>query len=427
MNGQPPSPPGMAPWERQLIRILLKLYPQPFRLEFQDQWVEFTEHQRLEERYRSRFLGSVRFWRDVGRDVAVSATRIRRESRREPETGPGRSRGPGPMEISLLDLRYALRTLTRRPLFTTVAVVTLGLGIGASTAMFSVVNGVLLADTPYRDPARVMSIWQALEGREGYTPAGEIRLQYSQYRDLQEQSTAFESVAVYAADWGETTLGGESRPELVTVGAATATLLPTLGVSPILGRWFAADEEGDGAGDRTMVAVLDYDNWVGRYGADREVLGRDVILNGLTYTIVGVLPPGFRIQWLTASFTGADDPGPRDYWVPIGSPEWGESPGSTMWEAVGRLRAGVTPESAREETGRILQANWPSQECRAILIPRVEAEVRGIGSPLLLLFGATGLLLLIACGNVAALSLGEMVGRAHEVGTVGDDRDHSQG
>lgn len=417
MSAPPPCPPGLKPWQRLLVRLLLKLYPGDFRLEFEDQWTEFIGHQRREERYRGRFLGSVRFWRDVGRDVVVSALQIRRDPGPAPKGNRGRTGGPRAVGSLVQDVRYALRTLRRRPLFTGVGVVTLGLGIGASTAMFSVVDGVLLADTPYRDPDRVMSIWQTLEGREGYTPAGEIRLQYSQYRDLQEQSTAFESVAVYAADWGETTLGGGPRPELVTVGAATATLLPTLGVSPILGRWFAPDEEGDGAGDRSMVAVLDYDTWVGRYTGDPEVLGREVILNSLTYTIVGVLPPGFRIQWLTASFTGADDPGPRDYWVPIGSPEWGESPGSTMWEAVGRLRPGVTPESAREETGRILQANWPSQECRAILIPRAEAEVRGIGSPLLLLFGATGLLLLIACGNVAALSLGEMVGRAHEVAT----------
>jgi putative ABC transport system permease protein len=407
----------MKLWERLLIRWLPKLYPKEFRLEFQDQWAEFIVEQRREERYRSRFLGGLRFWWDVGWDVVVSASRIRREPGQVPKGNGGRTRGPHAMDSLLQDLRFSFRTLRRRPLFTGVAVVTLGLGIGASTAMFSVVDGVLMVDSPYREPDRVMSIWQGLEGRDGYTAAGEIRLMYSQYRELQEQSTAFESVAVYAADWGETTLGGGSRPELVTVGAATATLLPTLGVSPILGRWFAPDEEGKGAGDRAMVAVLDFDTWVGRYGGDPDVLGRDVILNGLNYSIVGVLPPGFRMQWLTASFTGADDPGPRDYWVPIGSPEWGESPGSTMWEAVGRLRAGVTLEVAREETGRILQATWPSQEARAILLPRVEAEVRGIGSPLLLLLGATGLLLLIACGNVAALSLGEMFGRAHEVAT----------
>jgi len=417
MNRRSPSPSGLRPWERFVVRLLLKLYPGDFRAAFQDEWLEFVGEQRSEARHGRAVLGTLRFWIDVCRDAVVGAVQVRREAGQGRPWTSKQAGGRRPLDSLRQDLRFAVRTLRRRPLFTVVAVVTLGLGIGASTAMFSVVDGVLLADTPYRDPERVMSIWQGLEGRDGITAAGEVRLMYSQYRDLQEESTAFESVAVYAADWGEKTLGGGSRPEVVTVGAATATLLPTLGVSPVLGRWFAPDEEGKGAGDRAMVTVLDYETWVGRYGADRDALGREVILNGLTYTIVGVLPPQFRMQWLSASFAGVDDPGPRDFWVPIGSPEWGEAPGSTMWEAVGRLRDGVSPAFAREETGRILQTNWPSRKARAILIPLAEAEVRGIGSPLLLLFGATGLLLLIACGNVAALSLGEMHGRAHEVAT----------
>jgi putative ABC transport system permease protein len=405
----------MGSFERGILRLLLSLYPRDFRTDVRDQWMEFVQQQRREEKYRRRGWGRLRFWKDVVKDTLVTATQVRREARSESARGRAEGRRFGSLETLFLDLRFAFRTLRRRPLYAGVAIVTLGLGIGAATAMFSVVDGVLLADVQYRDPDRLMSIWQRIEGRSGYTEAGEIRLQYRQYRALREQTSVFEGVAVYAADWGESTLGGGSRPELVNVGATTASLLPVLGISPILGRWFLPDEEGEGAGDRAMVTVMSHDTWTRRFAADRDALGQSVIINGFRYTVVGVLPPGFRMQWLSASLTGADDPGPRDFWVPVGSAEWGEAPGSTMWEAIGRLVEGVTLEEARAETSAILSESWPSRNPRALVLPRREEETRGLGSPIFLLFGATGLLLLIACGNVAALSLSEMHGRMQEV------------
>jgi predicted permease len=315
------------------------------------------------------------------------------------------------------DLRFALRTLSRRPLFTAISILTLGLGIGAATAMFSVVDGVLLADSQYADPDRLMSIWQTIEGREGYTDAGETRLHYPQYRALKEESTAFEDVAIYAAAWGESTLSGGTRPELVNVGAATASLLPVLGITPVLGRWFLPEEGGEGAGAQDLVTVMSHENWVSRYNQDREILGKTVVLDNQPRTVVGVLPPGFRMQWLSASVVGAADPGPRDFWVPAGSPGWEIVRGSAMWEAVGRMALGVTLEHARAETSLILDDNWDWGTAQSIILPRMGEEVRGLGPPLLLLLGATGLLLLIACGNVAALALGEMQGRVHEVAT----------
>lgn len=139
-----------------------------------------------------------------------------------------------------------------------------------------------------------------------------------------------------------------------------------------------------------MVTVMSHEVWVRRFASDPSVLGKSVLLNRLSYTVVGVLPPGLRIQWLSASLAGADDPGPRDFWVPVGSPEWGESPGSTMWEAIGRLASGASLEQAVVETGRILTETWPSRHPEAILSPRVEDEIRGLESPILLLFGAAG-------------------------------------
>ena len=393
---------------RLLLSLLLRLYPREFRGDFRDQWVAFVQEQRGEARYRLPLVGAVRFWADVMADVFRSVSSIR---------PPHTRKGSCAVESFPQDLRFAFRTLRRRPLYASVAILTLGLGIGAATAMFSVVDGVLLADVQYRDPGRLMTIWQRLEGRRGYTEAGETRLLYTQYKALREQSTAFQNAAVYAADWGESSLGGSVRPELVTVGATTASLLPVLGIEPVLGRWFLPEEEGEGAGGRARVTVMSHDIWVRRFAADPGVLGSSVIINGVSYTVLGVLPPGFRMQWLSASITGADDPGPRDFWVPVGSPEWGEAPGSTMWEGVGRLAEGATLEQARAETSRILTGAWPGHEATALILPRTAEEIRGLGAPILLLFGATGLLLLIACGNVGALALGEASGRTQEVAT----------
>jgi putative ABC transport system permease protein len=404
--------------ERVLQAVLLRLYPADFRNAFQDQWRAFLEEQRREGRYGHGLAGGVRYWMDVIKDVVVSAVRVRLEMR--PPPGQQRGAGGGVVVESIVqDLRFAFRTLRRRPLYAGVAVLTLGLGVGAATAMFSVVDGVLLTHSIYRDPERLVAIWQRIEGREGegYTAAGEIRLKYDEYKDLRAQSTAFQDVAVYTGDWGESTLGGGSRPQLVYVGATTASLLPVLGITPALGRWFLPEEVGEGAGDRARVTVMTEEIWRRQFAADRGVLGSSVIIDGISYTVIGVLPRGFRLQWLSASLSGADDPHPRDFWVPVGSPEWGESPGSTMWEAIGRLARGATLEQARVETSRILAAAWPSQHPAALLHPRMEEEVRGLDSPILLLFGATALLLLIACGNVAALSLGEMQGRTQEVAT----------
>ena len=405
---------GLTPTERFLSKCLLRLYPEAFREETGDQWLDFLDQQRREVRYHTRFLGAFRFWTDVIRDLARSVPLARREAREMEEENAGRRTTPAAAGLLLKDLRFALRTLRRRPLFTGMAILTLGLGIGSATAMFSVVDGVLLARRPYTEPDRLVSIWQAVDGIHGFTPRGETRLDFPQYEALNRRSTVFQGVAVYAGGWGVSTLSGDGPPGRVTVGAATASLLPVLGVTPALGRWFLPREE---SADQGTVAVLNYDTWVGRYGGDRGILGRTVTLNDLDYTVVGVLPPGFRIQWLSTSIARDDDPGPRDFWVPAGSPEWPGVRGSAMWEAVGRLREGITRERAEPETTLILAENCDWGRARAILVPRVEDENRGIGSPLLLLFGATGILLLISCGNVAALSLGEAHGRVHEVAT----------
>lgn len=216
------EPRGLNRMERFLLRFFLRLYPGGFRERHRHEWMVFLEEQRKERRYRQPVWGAFRFWFDVFRDLAGSIPLARRQAREDGRRHAGeRTRLPAPGAL-FQDLQFALRTFSRRPLFAAVAILTLGLGIGSATAMFSVVDGVLLADRQYTDPDRIVSIWQTIDGQPGYTAAGETRLHLPQYEALNQRSTAFEGVEVYAGGWGESTLSGEGPPGLVKVGAATA-------------------------------------------------------------------------------------------------------------------------------------------------------------------------------------------------------------
>jgi putative ABC transport system permease protein len=186
---------------------------------------------------------------------------------------------------------------------------------------------------------------------------------------------------------------------------------------PVLGRWFLPGEEASRAGnDGTSVAVVSYELWQGRLGGSQEALGRIVTIDDRPFTIVGILPPGFRIQWLSASVAGEADPGQRDIWFPIGAPGWRGSPQGYSWETIGRLTSGVTVEQALAETQAVISAH-PDTHGRARVLARKQEETRGLAPPLVLLFGATAFLLVIACGNIATLSMAEMLSRRHEIVT----------
>jgi predicted permease len=327
------------------------------------------------------------------------------------------------LESTVQDLRFALRTLGRRPLFTAVAVLTLGLGIGAATAMFSVVNGVLLKRLPFDEPDRLVAVWQTAPDLRG-TPGDDgarwdrYRLTYLQYRDLLEKNTVYYRLAAYRAGTPDVaTLTGVGDPVEVRAGAATASLLPLLGVRPALGRWFLPEEEASRAGDvGASVAVISHDLWQGGFGSLLELPGRVVTIDNRPFTIVGVLPPGFRVQWLSAALAGEGDPGQRDIWFPIGAPGWNAAEQGYSWETIGRLAPGVTVEQARDETRVILSAH-PDTHGAARVLARSAEETRGLAPPLVLLFGATAFLLLIACGNIATLSTAEVLSRRHEIAT----------
>ncbi|UCG85031.1 MAG: ABC transporter permease, partial [Gemmatimonadota bacterium] len=316
-----------------------------------------------------------------------------------------------------------MRTLRRRPLYATVAIVTLGLGIGAATAMFSVVDGVLLKPLPYDEPGRLVTIWQTMPDAKGRPGNEGLRwdrytLTYQQYRDLLGNSTLYEGLAAYKLYVSDgATLTGAVDPVELRVGAASASLLHVLGVRPPLGRWFLPGEEASLAGEEgASVAVISHDLWQRRLGGSPETLGRMITVDGHPFTIVGVLPAGFRIHWLTASVVGEGDPGIRDIWLPIGAPGRSGREGAYSWETIGRLASGVTIEQARVETKAVM-----SEHARTVgdvqVVARTTEETRGLAPPLVLLFGATSLLLLIACANIAMLSMAELQGREHEITT----------
>jgi len=320
------------------------------------------------------------------------------------------------MDTMIQDIRMSARSLLRRPLFTGVAILTLGLGIGVTTAMYTVVDTVLSPDLSYREPDRLVTLWQEWPGYRGLKK--HINLTDDQYRLWRDDHSLFQDVAMFnASEWGFGTLTERGRPSRIGVGSATASLVNVLGTRLYLGRWFLPEEEGTTPGGAAPVAVISHKLWQSDFGGEPEAIGGMIVLDGLPCTIVGILPQDFRLRWLTESPLQGQELAAKDIWVPYGQSWDCVGCGSSMYQGVGRLEDGVTLEQARAQAQRILEGSMGSIDIEVRLAPRDEDEIRGLASPLLLLLGGTGLLLLIACGNIATLSLSEMHGRGRELAT----------
>ncbi|HEV8702061.1 MAG TPA: ABC transporter permease [Candidatus Polarisedimenticolia bacterium] len=302
------------------------------------------------------------------------------------------------MDTLIQDLRYGSRTLLKAPGFTVLAVLTLAIGIGANTALFSVVNGVLLRPLPYPDPERLVMV----HGTD--VPRGNESANVSppDVVDFRTQSRSFEGIA--ALSQGDIVLTGRGEPVRLAVMIATANVFGVLGARPLVGRFFLPEEEQPG---RHRVAVLGHRFWTRRFGADPGIVGRTLTLAGHPYTVVGVLPAGFILP----------DADP-DLWRPV--PIDPESRGGHWLNAIGRLRPGVSLEQAQVEmdtiTRRLEQQHPDTNTGRHTrLEPLKDAVVRDARAALYALFGAVGFVLLIACANVANLILVRASGRRREI------------
>jgi putative ABC transport system permease protein len=375
----------------------------------------------IEEEYAERILplhgeGFARrwYWRQATSSVAAALSPQRRRQRKHSNSAFSR---PTAGFALWYDVRYAVRTLRKRPLFTAVAVLTLGLGIGGATAAFGVVDGVLLKPLPYEDPSRLVNVWVVDNQQRESAGAGEYwdrgTISYPQYRAWRRATTLFDDVAVFRSL--EVTMTGRGRPSWMTIGIVSSSLFPVLGVQPSLGRWFLPEEEAATPGDGAQVAVLSDEMWRTTYQADPNVLGSSVVIDDRAYTVVGVMPRGFRLRRLGLRSGAGIEADWAQLWVPIGVPGVDLGPGAGHWEALGRLPQDVSIDEALAETRRLSGVDGTRWDVR--IVTRTRAETRGVVSGLVLLLGAAGLLMMIACVNTATLLLGENHSRRHEIGT----------
>jgi predicted permease len=299
------------------------------------------------------------------------------------------------LETLMQDVRHGVRAMLRTPLFSLTALVVLSLGIGANTAIFSVVDAVVLRPLAYRDSGRLVTILMD----------GQFPVSVANYIDWCDQSRSF--AAMGAADYWSPNLTGVDSPEHITGLKVTQNLFPMLGIDPMLGRWFVEGEDKVGA-DREV--ILSYRLWQRRFSSDPTMLGKTILLDGNAYSVVGVMPQGFQFApfWATKA----------ELWVPNAFGERIHNRGGNSLRIFARLNEGVSLAQARAEIAAItarLEQQYPGTNRDVVVTPLKEKVVGPIETPLLVLLGAVAFVLLITCANVAHMLLARAATRQKEV------------
>lgn len=306
------------------------------------------------------------------------------------------------MDTLLRDIRYGVRSLLKRPGFTSIALIALALGIGANTAIFSLVNAVLLRALPFAEPDRLVWAWGNI--RNGGNRASVSPLDYLDFR---QQNTTFDQLAAIFTLPLPINLTGSGEPERLTAAGATGNFFQVLGVNPLLGRTFLLENEKPGS---DQVAVLSYALWQKRFAGDTNIINKTVTLDGKTFVVLGVMPPEFSF------------PRSAELWVPM---NFDVEPGMKQRKAhflrpIGKLKPGVTMAQAQADTDAIsrrLEQQYPeSNSGWSLRLVSLREQMVGNTRPtLFILLGAVGFVLLIACANVANLLLVRAAGRQKEI------------